>query len=60
MPRQPVIEIADRDSQRLGDAAQPPGGNTIDALLVFVGLLVGDPLALPSMQVRSISIRSAC
>ena len=39
----PFVEIADLDAERLGDGEQPAGGDPVDALLVLVGLLVGDP-----------------
>ena len=36
-------EVADLDAQGLGDLVEPAGRDTVDAGLVLVGLLVGDP-----------------
>ena len=40
---QPVVEIVDLDAKGPRDDTQAAGGNPVDALLVLVCLLVGDP-----------------
>ena len=40
---QTLEEITQRDPQHLGDLVQPPRRYAVDAALVLVGLLVGDP-----------------